>query len=86
MNIIFQIFIMMHKTWIGTEICQIVTIFCVDHNLSTPPPTILQATQNVTLITFKCERMILLQCQDSILLGVHDSKSHHDFLFQKLLV
>jgi len=63
MKIIFQIFTMMQETWISTKNCQIVTIFCVDHNLPTPPPIVLQATQNVTLITFKCERMILLQRQ-----------------------
>jgi hypothetical protein len=60
---------MIHETSIGIENCQIVTVFCVYHNLLTPPPTILQATQNVTLITFKCERMILLQHQDLVSIG-----------------
>jgi hypothetical protein len=69
MKIIFQIFTMMHETWISTKNCQIVIVFCVDHNLPTPPPIVLQATQNVTLITFKCERMILLQRQDSATIG-----------------
>jgi hypothetical protein len=36
MKIIFQISTMMHETWIDIENYQIVTVFCVDHNLPTP--------------------------------------------------
>jgi hypothetical protein len=61
-KIIFQMSTMMDETWISTENCQNVTIFCVDHNLPTPLRRILFLFVSMILTSFVNSKCQLREC------------------------